>query len=119
MKLWVSPHIGGQQWKVYLVSPRSHHLKEQGKCLAGKCDYPNCRIYISQAQDPQLREDTLLHELLHAALFVSAADQVYEGDPEKDEVLVAALTPCLHRLLKDLGFKFPAGPNDRPSVTLS
>jgi hypothetical protein len=52
-------------------------------------------------------EDTLLHELLHAMMFVSGADKIYDGDPVKEERLVTALTPTLHRLLKDLGLKFP------------
>lgn len=106
---WLVFFIGGQKWNVFLVSPTSKHLKNDEHCnfLGGKCDYQKCRIYISKALDEALREDTLLHELLHALLFVTGAEKVYDCDGEKDETLVSALTPTLHRLLKDLGFRFP------------
>jgi Zn-dependent peptidase ImmA (M78 family) len=109
---WLSLHIGGQKWGVHVVSPRSKHLKQEGCELDGKCDYQACRIYLSQAMESPLREDTLVHELLHALLFVTGAEKVYDSDASKDESLVQCLTPALHRLLKDLGFRFPKGPND-------
>lgn len=105
---WIALFIGGQRWSVFLVSPKSKRLKDaNGDPASGLCDYDKCRIYISNALDDGAREDTLLHELLHALLFVSGADKAYGGDPTKDESLVTALTPVLHRLLKDLGFRFP------------
>lgn len=50
-----------------------------------------------------------MHELLHAALFVSGAQAIYGRADSTEEKAVTALTPCLHRLLKDLGFRFPKG----------
>jgi hypothetical protein len=107
VKRWLTPMLGGQKWTVYLVSPKSKHLGSKDECLYGKCDYERCRIYINRTLDAALLEDTLLHELLHAILFVSGGEKVYGCDGEKDEVLVTAVTPILHRLLKDLGFVFP------------
>lgn len=107
MTKWLSIHIGGQVWGVYLVSPRSKHL--QNTELAGLCDTEKCRIFISKDLDSQAREDTLLHELFHALLYVTGAGKVFGGDEEKEEGFVLALTPVAHRLLKDLGFRFPAG----------
>lgn len=107
---WLALHVGGQKWSVYLVSPKSRRLlRDDGTYALAHCFYDECRIYISRTLDEGAREDTLLHELLHALLFVSGADKAYGGDAEKDEDLVGALTPMLHRLLKDLGFRFPAG----------
>lgn len=103
MKLWLKLHIGGQLWRIYIVPARSK-LLEGG---AGCCDYNACKIYISKAQDDQAREDTLWHELLHALLYVSGAEKAYDGDPKIDESIVSVLTPVMHRLLKDLGFRFP------------
>ncbi len=103
MKLWLKLHIGGQLWRIYIVPSRSKFL-DGG---AGRCDYNACKIYISKAQDDQAREDTLWHELLHALLYVSGAERAYNGDPKIDEALVSVLTPVMHRLLKDLGFRFP------------
>lgn len=105
---WLALFLGGQKWSVYLVSPNSKHLiLEGGERCHGRCFYDTCRIYISKALDEGAREDALLHELLHALLYVSGAEKAYSGDPKKDEDLVGALTPMLHRLLKDLGFRFP------------
>lgn len=106
---WLSLHIGGQKWSVFLVSPKSKWLWDEDEEVynLGKCHYDQCRICISKALDAGAREDTLLHELLHALLFITGAEKVYGGDREKDEKLVTALTPTMHRLLKDLGFRFP------------
>jgi hypothetical protein len=104
--IWLRLHVGGQRWTVHLVSPKSKHLEGDH---VGRCIYERCAIYIDKTVGEGAREDTLLHELLHAVLFVSGAEKVYGADPKKDEALVAALTPVLHRLLKDLGFVFPKG----------
>lgn len=105
---WLSLHVGGQKWSVFVVSPRSKYLaNDDGGFDVGKCHYNLCRITLSKDLDQGAREDTLLHELLHALLFVTGAERAYGGDPKKDEMLVSALTPTLHRLLKDLGFRFP------------
>lgn len=110
---WLSVHIGGQRWGVWIVSPKSKHLRtDQGAQLYGCCNYEKCRIYLSSKLEAPVREDVLLHELLHALLYVTDADTVYDGDAAKDEHIVKSLTPALHRLLIDLGFKFPKGPND-------
>lgn len=106
MKLWQTLLIGGQMWRVYLVGPRSRKLR--AGLEVGKAEYATNKIYISSTAPDGVREDTLLHELLHVALHVSGADKVYDEDPELDERLVTALTPTLHRLLLDLGFVFPS-----------
>lgn len=106
---WLSLHIGGQKWSVFLVSPKSKHLwdPDSGKHNAGFCQYDKCSIYIARDLGEEAREDVLLHELLHALLYVTGGEKVYDCDHEKDEQLVSALTPTLHRVLKDLGFRFP------------
>ena len=106
---WLALHVGGQKWGVYLVPPTSKHLLDGDDSCVGRCDYEHSRIYVSRALDEPAREDTLLHELLHALLFVSGAEAAYGKSPKAEELLVAALTPILHRLLKDLGFRFPKG----------
>ena len=107
---WLALHVGGQKWGVYLVAPTSKHLAlDDGSPCNGRCFYDECRIYINRKLDEAAREDVLLHELLHAALFVSGAEAAYGKSPKAEELLVSALTPTLHRLLKDLGFRFPKG----------
>lgn len=108
---WLALHIGGQRWSVFLVSPKSKHLvNDAGDRLGGKCEYDACRIYIDRTLSESSREDTLWHELLHALLFVTGAERAYGGDYDVDEAIVSALTPAMHRLLRDLGFRFPRGP---------
>ncbi len=107
---WLSLHIGGQKWSVYLVAGSSKHLREEdGSLLDGRTYYETCRIYVARDIDAEAREDTLLHELLHAMLHVSGANAAYGKDVEQEERIVAPLVPCMHRLLKDLGFRFPRG----------
>lgn len=110
---WLALHVGGQKWGVHLVSPKSKHLldhttkvKEDERSI-GRCDFPRCRIYIANDLDEQVREDTLLHELLHALIHVCGVHACTSSAAE--ERLIVAITPYLHRLLKDLGFRFPKG----------
>lgn len=110
---WLDLHVGGQRWGVYLVSPNSKHLIEHTTPVGpdersvGRCDFARCRIYIANDIQEQAREDTLLHELLHALVHVAGVDACKSTRAEEN--LVKALTPILHRLLKDLGFRFPRG----------
>jgi hypothetical protein len=106
---WLSLYIGGQKWSVHLVSPKSKHLIIDGEARFGSCDYSQCRIYIASDLDKSAREDALLHELLHALLCVSGAEAAYGKSAKLEEQLVSALSPMLHRLLQDLGFRFPRG----------
>lgn len=104
---WLSVHIGGQLWSVYVVNERSKWLRteELGVCK-GITYFDDCRIYLAREQSAQAFEDTLLHELLHALLRVSGAAHKI-GNENDEEDVVRDLTPVLHRLLKDLGFLFP------------
>jgi len=110
---WIALHIGGQKWGVYLVAPKSKLLSDhttrvsEDERSVGRCDFARCRIYIARDIDDQAREDTLLHELLHALMHVAGVNACRSTKAEED--LVRALTPLLHRLLKDLGFQFPKG----------
>lgn len=106
--MWLKLHIGGQRWGVYLVPRGSKRLiAENGDRCNGMCVYDSCRIYINKTLDESAREDALWHELLHALLHVTGAERAYDGSPEVDEAIVTALTPAMHRLLRDLGFVFP------------
>lgn len=114
MNRWLSLHIGGQKWSVYLVSRKSKFLdNSDGERLHGSCHYDTCRIFISKELGEQVLEDTLLHELMHAVFYVSGGTSVIEGAmPEADSIkaeehLIRCVTPVFHRLLKDLEFTFP------------
>lgn len=107
---WLSLRIGGQRWGVYVVASGNPNLRHAGKRCMGVCDPVKCRIYISRDQSQASLEDTLLHELLHATLKVTGADEAYARAEQVEEDIVKPVTPVLHGLLLDLGFVFPKGP---------
>ncbi len=112
---WLSLHVGGQRWAVHVVSRKSKFLKSEidGSQLNGCTFYEKCAIYLANDLGESALEDTLLHELLHATFFVSGSqhtlEQVCKADKAyaTEEQLILSLTPVMHRLLADLGFRFP------------
>lgn len=107
MRVLFRPHIGGEQWTIYEVAPGNKNLLADGDRCNGRCCPDECKIYINRDLDPSAKAHTVLHELVHALLHVTGADKVYDMDHDKEEILVSALTPALHRLLKDNGFALP------------
>ncbi len=110
---WLALHVGGQKFGVFVVSRK--HPKLAG--AHGAYEPSLCRIYIASDLEEGAREDTLFHELDHVVNEVSGAAYILEGavKPSQfeavDEKIVRARTPIWHRLLKDLGFRFPRGLN--------
>ncbi len=106
---WLALHVGGQRWEVHLVSSNSKRLRDdEGDRCNGIAFIEECRIYISKDLSDQARDETLVHELLHAVFQVSGGSHAI-SDEAKEEALVRSVTPLLHRLLTDLGFRFPRG----------
>ena len=112
---WLDLYVGGQRWGVYVVKGGSRLLgADDDETVHGLTHFDKCRIYLSKSQDEQAFEDTFLHELLHAAIYVSGASNVLASQcktadkaADVEEQIVRSLTPILHRVLKDLGFRFP------------
>lgn len=117
---WLSLHVGGQRWAVHLVKATDKQLGTYDDGCDGVTFLDKCKIVLSRDVASQAREDALIHELFHAAIFVSGAGNLMldavgrdEDAYEKlEEDVVRALTPIWHRLLKDLGFVFPKGPTE-------
>jgi hypothetical protein len=115
---WLTVHIGGQKWTIHAVRETSKHFAANADENVTGITYPdNCLIYVSRDLAPGVREDALLHELLHAVFGVSGAEHVLDeeckaGPRKVEERLIRCLTPTLHRLLVDLGFNFPKLPGD-------
>ncbi len=106
---WLDLRIGGQKWGIYLVGPRSKWLRDDdGDYCKGLAHLDDCRIYVTNEASAEARDELLLHELLHAVLQVSGGSHAI-GSKTKEELLVRDVTPLLHRLLVDLGFRFPKG----------
>lgn len=107
---WLSLHVGGQRIAVHIVA-RKHKMLEGNDGMY----HPELgRIYIASDLDEGPREDTLIHELDHAVNYVSGINSLLrekygEELDEVEERIVTSRTPIWHRLLKDLGFRFPRG----------
>lgn len=115
MTLWLRVRIGGQRWKIFLVSPRSKFLiDENGDRLDGLCEYDTCRIFINRDLSEDVFHDTLLHELMHAILHVSGATKFYKDSHKKDECVCGSVAPYLHSVLNEMGVKLPF--RDRSAV---
>lgn len=118
---WFSVHVGGQRWTVSLMPRGSAHLKgdTEDEIVDGRAHPDDCEIAIAEEMHAEARDDTVLHELLHAAFGVSGAHNELvvkcrgseKRAEELEERLVRALTPALHRILKDLRFRFPKVPS--------
>ncbi len=106
---WLDLRVGGTRWAVYLVAANSKYLRDDdGDQVKGQTHFDECRIYITNAASEPARDELLLHELLHAVFHGTGASHSI-GDGDKEEAIVRDLTPTLHRLLVDLGFRFPKG----------
>jgi hypothetical protein len=102
--------LGGQKWTAYIVGPKSKHLVHEGEHKGGTCSYYDGKIYISSDQSAEQREDYFLHEVLHALIWLCGRGKFFAED-KLEEDFVVAMTPHLHRFLKDLGFEFPKVPS--------
>lgn len=112
--IWFHAMIGGQRWTVELV-PRTHPLLAPD--LDGLTIRDSCRVLIADHLSESLTQSTLVHELLdHAVNFASGAHMHFAG--ESEEAAVSRREPLLHRLLLDMGFRFPRMPR-RPKGSKS
>lgn len=71
----------------------------------GSTHHHTLKIYIDPSTNPIVQEETLLHEILHAILFVSGMGYRFdEKEPQKrpdEEELIRSLSPMFHQVLKD------------------
>lgn len=77
----------GVEFKIRLMPAVDDH---------GACDGPHRLIMVSEEQDQDEAESTLLHETIHAALFVSGHSETLGS--EREEGIVLALEHALHTL---------------------
>lgn len=99
-RVWRQFKLGGETWKVKLVSPKSKFLMLAGRQSTGTCDYDTTTIYLSRALERSALIATFLHEALHAILYVSQADESYGKDERTEENIVGPMTPTLHQFLQ-------------------
>lgn len=111
-------YIGGTEWRVQIV-PRTdpRMIDDDGSTLEGHCINEECLVLIAEDLSTEAREEVFVHEVFeHAINIVSGAKHEMglrfrseKTRAEHEERIVRARTPHLHRVLKDLGFRFPRG----------
>jgi hypothetical protein len=83
----------------YSVEEKEVVIIEDCKSYAGLCNYKDARIEILKDMSPGRKEETLVHEILHAALFEA-------GYKDHDEELVGRVSKVLYQILKDNDFSW-------------
>lgn len=94
--------LGAQKWSLWLVDPKDPRL---GDDVYGRTFLEACVILVSYDAVQDAAEDTIVHEIVHAVCGVSRASWLLGA--EKEEEVIRAITPFIHQVLKDGGFKFP------------
>lgn len=88
--------ILGRKYKV----KQGLRLMYQGQPCLGLCDNTSRLIYIEKDQDEATKKETLLHEAVHALLFITGIDQkLSEGE---NEVYAQLFTAFYHDIEKAL-----------------
>jgi len=88
--------------RIDYISVLGHRLKVIHEPLAesdevwGKFDSDTMTIHLCDSLTPDRRESVLLHEVIHAALFITGHSELMEE--RKEEALVLALEHALHLL---------------------
>lgn len=70
---------------------------------AGSCNYENAIIEIKEDLPNERKQETFIHELLHAILFEA-------GYSEHDEELVSRASKIMYQVLKDNNLSFNGEP---------
>ena len=84
--------IGGIIYAVGIVK----RLEDEGQALWGCTDYPKTKIKISKGINKQKQIQTLIHEIVHAAMHEAGLDEQCN-----DEKIVNPLGLVLYQVLND------------------
>lgn len=81
--------------KIVHIGPIDYRVKTNRAELFGETDNSQTVITLTARQSPPSMRDTLLHEVLHAALWCSGATHVLDLGDETEEHLIRFLAPWL------------------------
>lgn len=84
-----------------LVGATRYTVESRDRKLFGRTDNRHSTIMVSSRQSGASARDTLLHEVLHAILWCSAAGRMLPLGDEDEERLVRLLTPWLLAVIRD------------------
>jgi hypothetical protein len=87
----------GRKYKIKQGANLAYH----GQPCLGLCDNTARLIYLEKNQDDQTKKETLLHEAVHAMLFITGIDQkLSEGENEVYAQLITAFYHDVEKALK-------------------
>lgn len=110
---WFDVPIGPSKWSVLLSVPGvSPALDDEGEFAhEGYCSSQHSRIYVNASLPRDRWPDIVVHELLHAVIYVTGIDTAFGLDLGKEEKLVSQMTPTLcDMLLRGGMLKIPRAP---------
>lgn len=90
-------HVGTVTYQVVVATEKERPALADAD---GECAFEEQRIYLNAKCSEERRQATLLHEVIHAAMFESGARQVLKLDHDDDEQIVLMLTAALHQAVK-------------------
>lgn len=93
--------IGGLDWKVEY----SNHIANEGQCY-GSNHAKTQSIFLDPDTTQQHIEEVLLHEVLHAVFWRTGLWERFKNSQITEEEVIAALSPCLHQVLKENKLEF-------------
>lgn len=94
-RLWLTTRMADADVRVYLASPDDPDLLVDGTPAEGVCFQGDGVVLINADVPQQRRMGVLVHELLHAALFLSGAKATLRLSDEREERIVGAVAPLL------------------------
>lgn len=114
---WLTIPIVGIEWTVYLSDEDDPDLRDSNehKSLEGRCLFWKNVILVNRRLPPSRLPDVLLHEVLHAVVFLSGARETCGlGDSTDEEKVVVTLAGPLTAALAACGaLKFPDVPTPK------
>jgi|ERR1035437_1797103 hypothetical protein len=96
MKIPNKLKIGGFEWEI----KENKEVAFEGNCF-GSTHLPSQRIYIDPDSTMQKKEQTLIHEILHALWWQTGLTERYKKTPEIQEEIIQALGHGMYQVLKD------------------
>jgi hypothetical protein len=111
-RLWLKASVCGHTVPVYYCLPGHPFLVTGGSENSGTYDPTANRVAISSAQTADSACETLLHELLHAFLYLSGVSHTFlKGNDKLEEDIIRTLSPHLFAGLRSSGMlKIPRPP---------
>lgn len=100
MKIPKQIKISGFMWDI----KEDNNVATEGNCF-GSTHYRTQNIFIEPTATEQKKEQTLIHEILHAIWWQNGLAERYKGDDSvREEEIIHTLSHGIYQVLKDNNF---------------